>query len=109
MAVIMCESKLAVERMPKILEQVPGIGVVLIGVGDLSQDLGRPQQFGHPDVVAAVDEVVAACKHYKVAVGTPNVNADNVEEQLAKGFDWLMARTTTSFTALERGLKASGR
>ena len=32
------------------LREVPGIGVVLIGEGDLSQDLGYPRQYEHPTV-----------------------------------------------------------
>ena len=47
--VIMCEEKRAIANLPKMLEQVPGIGVVLIGEGDLSQDLGYPRQYEHPD------------------------------------------------------------
>ena len=42
LVVIMCEEKRAIANLPKMLEEVPGIGVVLIGEGDLSQDLGYP-------------------------------------------------------------------
>ena len=49
LVVIMCEEKRAIANLPKMLEQVPGIGVVLIGEGDLSQDLGYPRQYEHPD------------------------------------------------------------
>src|SRR6202050_811227 len=42
--VIMCEEKRAIGNLPKMLEQVKGIGVVLVGEGDLSQDLGHPRQ-----------------------------------------------------------------
>ncbi len=41
---IMCEEVRAIQNLPKMLEQVPGIGVVIIGEGDLSQDLGLPRQ-----------------------------------------------------------------
>ena len=37
---IMCEEVRAIRNLPKMLEEVPGIGVVIIGEGDLSQDLG---------------------------------------------------------------------
>src|SRR5438309_263168 len=40
LVVIQCEDVTAVENLPKILQQVKGIGVVLIGEGDLSQELG---------------------------------------------------------------------
>jgi 4-hydroxy-2-oxoheptanedioate aldolase len=39
---IMCEEVRAIKNLPGMLEQVPGIGVVIIGEGDLSQDLGYP-------------------------------------------------------------------
>ena len=45
---IMCEEKRAIANLPKMLEQVPGIGVVLVGEGDLSQDLGHPRQYRAP-------------------------------------------------------------
>ena len=38
LVVIMCEEKRAIANLPSMLEQVEGIGVVLIGEGDLSQD-----------------------------------------------------------------------
>jgi 4-hydroxy-2-oxoheptanedioate aldolase len=38
LVVIMCEEKRAIRNLPKMLKEVPGIGVVLIGEGDLSQD-----------------------------------------------------------------------
>jgi 4-hydroxy-2-oxoheptanedioate aldolase len=106
---IMCEEVRAVKNLPKMLEQVPGIGVVLIGEGDLSQDLGYPRQYDHPKVVAAMDEILAICKQYKVVCGHPHVNSGNVDGFLEKGFRWLMLAPTQSFAALERGLKTAGR
>ena len=43
------------KNLPAILKEVPGIGMVIIGEGDLSQDLGHPRQCDHPDVVGAID------------------------------------------------------
>ena len=39
LVIIQCEDTKAIENLPRILEQVRGIGVVLIGEGDLSQEL----------------------------------------------------------------------
>ena len=44
LVVVMCEEARAIKNLPRILEEVPGIGVVLIGEGDLSQDLGHPRR-----------------------------------------------------------------
>lgn len=109
LVVIMCEEVRAIKNLPKILEQVPGIGVVLIGEGDLSQDLGVPRQYDHPTVVSAIDEVLAICKHHNMICGHPHVNSNNVELLLDKGFRWLMPKPSYSFAGLEKGLKAVGR
>ena len=109
LVIIMCEEVRAIKNLPKILEQVPGIGVVLLGEGDLSQDMGYPRQYDHPEVAAAIDEMLAICKQYNVPCGHPHVDSNNVEWVLGKGFRWLMPAPTQSFGALEKGLKACGR
>ena len=109
LVVIMCEEVIAIKNLPKILKEVPGIGVVLIGEGDLSQDLGFPRQYDHPVVASAIDEILAICKQHNVICGHPHVDSKNVETLLAKGFRWLMAAPSYSFAALEKGLKAAGR
>lgn len=109
LVVIMCEEAKAIENLPKMLDEVPGIGVVLIGEGDLSQDLGFPRQYDHPTVASAIDEILAICRDKGVPCGHPHVSAANVEGLLEKGFRWLMAQPTLSFAGLEMGLKASGR
>ncbi len=106
---IMCEEKRAIANLPRILKDVPGIGVVLVGEGDLSQDLGHPRQYEHPTVAAAIAEVVAICKDAGVPCGHPHVDTKNVDAVLAQGFRWLMAAPVPSYAALERGRSASGR
>ena len=106
---IMCEEVKAIGNLPKMLEEVPGIGFVLIGEGDLSQDLGFPRQYDHPTVAAAIDEILGICKAHNVVCGHPHVDANNVETLLAKGYRWLMPGPTYSFAGLEKGLKAAGR
>ncbi|HEY1798324.1 MAG TPA: aldolase/citrate lyase family protein, partial [Stellaceae bacterium] len=57
LVVIMCEEKRAIRNLPKMLDEVKGIGVVLVGEGDLSQDMGYPRQYEHPEVAAAIDDI----------------------------------------------------
>ena len=45
LVIIMCEEVKAIDNLPQILSEVQGIGVVLIGEGDLSQNLGYPRQY----------------------------------------------------------------
>jgi 4-hydroxy-2-oxoheptanedioate aldolase len=106
---IMCEEVRAVENLPDILEQVPGISAVVIGEGDLSQDLGFPRQYDHPKVVEAMTRVLETCKRYNVVCGHPHVDTSNVERLLEQGYRWLMPSPTRSFAALELGRKTSGR
>jgi 4-hydroxy-2-oxoheptanedioate aldolase len=109
LVVVMCEEARAIRNLPRMLKDVPGIGVVLIGEGDLSQDLGYPRQYDHPTVAAAIDEILAICKAHNVVCGHPHLDSGNVDRLLEKGFRWLMAAPTQSFAALERGRKTAGR
>jgi 4-hydroxy-2-oxoheptanedioate aldolase len=106
---IMCEEVRAIKNLPKMLGEVPGIGVVIIGEGDLSQDLGFPRQYDHPTVAAAMDEILAICKQHNVPCGHPHVDTKNVEALLEKGFRYLMPAPVYSYAALELGRKACGR
>jgi 4-hydroxy-2-oxoheptanedioate aldolase len=91
------------------LREVPGIGVVLIGEGDLSQDLGYPRQYEHPTVAAAIGEILNICKNAGVVCGHPHVDSSNVERLLEMGFRWLMPSPERSFNALQLGRKAAQR
>jgi 4-hydroxy-2-oxoheptanedioate aldolase len=106
---VMCEEVRAIRNLPKMLEEVPGIGVVIIGEGDLSQDLGYPQQYDHPTVASAIDEILAICKTHKIPCGHPHVDARNIEALLEKGFRYLMPAPVYTYAALDLGRKASGR
>jgi 4-hydroxy-2-oxoheptanedioate aldolase len=107
--VIMCEEARAIDNLRQILREVPGIGVVLIGEGDLSQDLGYPRQYEHPAVAEAIGQILNICKDAGVVCGHPHVDSSNVERLLEMGFRWLMASPERSFNALQLGRKASQR
>jgi 2-keto-3-deoxy-L-rhamnonate aldolase RhmA len=61
LVILMIESKAALDNIEAIAA-VPGVDVIHIGTNDLSTDLGHPGQLAHPDVLAAVERVVKACK-----------------------------------------------
>ena len=88
---------------------MPGIGVVLIGEGDLSQDLGHPRQYDHPTVASAINDILAICKEHNVPCGHPHVSSANVDTLLEQGYRWLMPAPVLSFSALERGRSVAGR
>lgn len=106
LTVIMCEDHLAIKNLPQILDEVEGIGVVLIGEGDLSQDLGYPRQYEHPAVKSAIEEVLAICQEHDMPCGYPHATPKNIERLVQQGFSWLMAQPTRSYDAVELGLKA---
>ncbi len=104
---MMCEDVVGLKNLPKILKEVPGIGVVIIGEGDLSQNLGFPRQYAHPVVASAIGEILAICKEHNVACGHPHVEKDNVEAVVAQGFRWLMPRPERSNATLALARKLS--
>ena len=109
LVILMMEDTRGIEALPHILEKVPGIGAILIGEGDLSQELGYPRQYEHPEVLKWMARVVDACKSRNVVVGHPHVDGNNVERVLAQGYRFLMAAPVRSYAALEKGLKLAGR
>src|SRR6476659_10672325 len=103
--ILMMEDTRGIEALPQILQKVPGIGAILIGEGDLSQELGYPRQYEHPEVLKWMARVVNTCKEHNVVVGHPHVDSNNVERILAEGYRFLMAAPVRSYAALEKGLK----
>ena len=104
---LMIEDVQAIANLDDIL-RVPGIGCVLIGEGDLSQELGYPRQYEHPVVTEAMGQIVATCKKHGVPVGHPHVTSRNVESVLAQGYRFLMASPVRSYAALEKARQLSG-
>ncbi len=88
---LMCESPEAIENLDDILANVPGIGFILIGEGDLSQALGFPRQYEHPEVADAMRRIVSICHKHDVVVGNPHVTAKNHRRLMEEGYRFLMA------------------
>jgi len=109
LCVIMIECEDGIANLDAMLRNVPGIGLILIGQGDLSRVLGVPRQYDHPKVRAATKEIRSICKKHGVMVGRPQVDAGNVEAALADGYDYLMAPPERGLAALDKGLKLSKR
>lgn len=88
---LMCESTQAIENLDDILANVPGIGFILIGEGDLSQELGFPRQYEHPEVQDAMRRIVTTCHKHKVVVGNPHVTAKNHKRLIEEGYRFLLS------------------
>jgi 4-hydroxy-2-oxoheptanedioate aldolase len=106
---IMCESVRGVANLDDILKRVPGIGCVLIGEGDLSQELGYARQYEHPVVREAMGSIVATCKKHNVPVGHPHVTAANVEHVLEEGFRFIMSAPVRKYDAIEKAKALIGK
>ncbi|RJQ12597.1 MAG: aldolase [Dehalococcoidia bacterium] len=109
LAMIMCEDARAIDNLPQMLKQVPGIGVVVIGEGDLSQNLGYPRQYEHPVVREAMATILRTCQEAGVACGHPHVDTANVAWVVEQGFRFLMAAPTRSYAALSEAKRLTGR
>lgn len=109
LVVIMCEDVTGIDNLPRILEEVPGIGVVLSGEGDLSQNLGYPRQSDHPAVVDAMTAILRICKEHNIPCGRPRTDQTNAQAAVDAGYRFLMAAPVRSFGALDACRKAAGR
>lgn len=94
---LMCESTQAIENLDEMLSNVPGIGFVLIGEGDLSQELGLPRQYEHPEVQDAMRRIVETCHKHKVVVGNPHTTAKNHRRLVDEGYRLLMSAPQRSY------------
>jgi 4-hydroxy-2-oxoheptanedioate aldolase len=109
LVILQIEDTRGIDNLAAMLKEVPGIGAILIGEGDLSQELGYPRQYEHPQVLAAIAQIVRTCKEHNVVVGHPHVEAGNAERLLAEGFRFLMCAPTRSYAGLDKARQLAGR
>ena len=109
LVIIMCEDVVAIDNLPRILKEVPGIGVVLIGEGDLSQNLGFPRQYDHPAVVEAMTVIRRLCAEHNVVCGHPHVDPQNAQRVVDEGYRFLMAAPARGYAGLDSCRKITGR
>jgi 4-hydroxy-2-oxoheptanedioate aldolase len=109
LVVIQIEDTTGIKNLRDMLKNVPGIGAVVIGEGDLSQELGYPRQVEHPAVLEAMAEIVAICKECNVVVGHPHVEISNGQRIVDEGYRFLMCSAPRSFNTLEKSRTLVGR
>lgn len=100
---LMIEDVAGVNNVEAMLKEVPGIGVLLIGEGDLTQELGCPRDYENPELLRLMDHVLEVGKAYNVPVGHPHVTKQNAKQVIDKGFRFLMSYPRRDFSALETG------
>ena len=98
LALVMIESRAAIENIDEILE-VPGLGGVLIGPHDLSLSLGVGTPDSNPtapEVEAATATVAKACVAHQALCGTFEMS--DVNARLAQGFKLFPLPRTSAAT-----------
>lgn len=81
--IMQCESKKGVANIEEIC-QTPGLDCVFIGTADLSQDYGKPAT--DPEVQAAIQTVLDACKKYGITPGIVTGTAEAAAAKVKQGF-----------------------
>jgi 4-hydroxy-2-oxoheptanedioate aldolase len=109
LVVLMIEDTRAIENLETIVKQVPGIGVLLIGEGDLTQELGCPREYDNPELLRMMDHVLEVGKAHDIPVGHPHVTGQNVSQVIEQGYRFLMTYPKRDFSALDKGLQLAGR
>ena len=82
------------------IASVPGVDVLFIGPADLSQSLGIPGQWDHPDLWQAIEKIASAAKsnqiHWAILPLNPDFGKRCVEQgcrMLSIGMDvWIMQK-----------------
>jgi 2-keto-3-deoxy-L-rhamnonate aldolase RhmA len=100
LVVVIIERKEAVENIEAIAS-VPGIGVLFVGVNDLSFSMGIGGRTTDPLVEQALVKVLDAGRRHGIPVGYPSGNPDEINRRIAQGFRFFQAQSDT-------GLMASG-
>jgi 2-keto-3-deoxy-L-rhamnonate aldolase RhmA len=65
---------------------VEGIDIGWLGHFDLTNSMGIPGQFDHPDFLAAVDRLIAACRTHGKPAGVLVSSVETAEAWRAHGF-----------------------
>lgn len=97
--VVQIESRAGVDQVGAIAA-VPGVDCLFVGLSDLSVDLGCPGQYGHPDLEAELDRVLAAGRTHGVAVGIPIADLGRADDYRRRGVSF--------FATTDRGVVANG-
>jgi 4-hydroxy-2-oxoheptanedioate aldolase len=108
LSILMIEDVEGIRNLRQIVKEVPGIGAVMIGEGDLSQELGVPREYEHPELLAAMAEIRAICKERNIPVAHPHVTTQNAERIYREGYRLLVCGPSRTYPALEKVQQLAG-
>jgi 4-hydroxy-2-oxoheptanedioate aldolase len=107
------ETLTGVKNLPDILREVPGIGAVCTGPGDMAISMG----LGHldprdpqvlPHLEEAYAQIAAACRERSVACGIVVHDIKVLEKRLAQGFNIIISAPVISDPVLVEGRRMTG-
>jgi 4-hydroxy-2-oxoheptanedioate aldolase len=90
LVVVIIERREAIENIEAIAS-VPGIGVLFVGVNDLSFSLGVGGRTTDPLVEDALTKVLDAGRRHGIPVGYPTGNPTEINKRIAQGFRFFQA------------------
>lgn len=82
---VMIEKLGAVEELERILE-VPELGFVFVGPGDLSVQVGHPMDRSHPEVRDQIEEIEDVCRSSGVPMGGIQNDPTKVAANIQSGY-----------------------
>ena len=83
--IIQIETREGLEQVEEIMT-LPGVDAAWLGHFDLTDSMGIPGEFEHPEFLAAVDRILEACRKHGKAAGFLDMNIDRVRRFREKGF-----------------------
>ena len=81
-AIVNIESRPALEALEEIVS-VDGLDAVLIGPHDLSCNLGVPEQYDHPEFLAAVERIITTARSHGIGAGIHVVFDNSLDQEIA--------------------------
>jgi 4-hydroxy-2-oxoheptanedioate aldolase len=96
--VVIIETKEAVENIEAIAS-VPGIGVLFVGVNDLSYSMGVGGRTRDPLVEQALAKVLEAGRRHGLPVGYPTGDPAEINRRIAQGFRFFQASSDVGLLA----------
>jgi len=95
--VVMIETPRAVAEVEAVAA-TEGVDVLLVGTNDLATEMGIPGQLDHPDITAAFERIIAACRANGKHPGLGGVYTPPLMERYIKmGFRLVLAGNDFSF------------
>ena len=73
------------ETAENLVRATTGIDIIFIGLADLSQNLGHPGAYDHPEVVAASHHIVDVARAAGKHIGVPAANAATMKPWMDRG------------------------